>query len=63
MQARDKQINDMIATTMKLAQSAASLELTMASCLYRMILLELTNRIDDQAPADAARDRVDVPAK
>lgn len=63
MQARDRQINDMIATTMKLAQSAASLELTMASCLYRMILLELTNRIDDQAPADVARDRVDVPAK
>lgn len=63
MRARDKQINEMIATTMKLAQGAASLELTTASCLYRMILLELTNlTTSDQAAAEMMRERADLPA-
>lgn len=66
MRVSDKQINEMIATTMKLAQSAASLELTTVSCLYRMVLLELTNLTAEQAASDQslpgmARERIDSP--
>jgi hypothetical protein len=46
---------------MNLAQAAGALELPLISCLYRMILLELTNQVDDQPAAKAARNRVNVP--
>jgi hypothetical protein len=59
--ARDKQINEMIGTTMNLAQAAGALELPLISCLYRMILLELTNQVDDQPAAKAARNQINVP--
>jgi hypothetical protein len=48
MQPHDRQINEMIEATMGLAQTASSLELKVASCLYRMILLELTNLVDEK---------------
>jgi hypothetical protein len=63
MQGRDKQINEMIGETMKLAQAASSLELTMVSCLYRMVLLELTNLSDAEPATVPARDRVKAPAQ
>jgi hypothetical protein len=63
MQGRDKQINEMIGETMKLAQAASSLELTMVSCLFRMVLLELTNLNDAERATVPARDRVKAPAQ
>lgn len=61
--ARNKQINEMIEATMKLAQSASALELNMHSCLYRMAMLELTSLADQQMPADVSRNRIKVSAK
>ena len=58
MRAREKQLNDMIAATMKLAQSAEALELNLVSSLYRMCMLELTNLVDDQAPVGRPRERL-----
>jgi hypothetical protein len=63
MHARETQINELIATTMKLAQASSSLELTMVSCLYRMALLELTNLAGVERTAEPARKRVDAPAQ
>lgn len=63
MPVRDKQINEMIGTTMKLNQLATSLELPMVSCLYRMILMELSNQATDQpATGGATSGRLDVSA-
>jgi hypothetical protein len=60
MRAREKHINDMIESTMVLAQQASMLDLKVITCLYRMILLELTNQVEDgehsfarMAPAEA----------
>ena len=43
MRPHDRQINEMIESTMTLAHQASSLDLPVVCCLYRMILLELTN--------------------
>ena len=58
MRAREKQLNDMIAATMKLTESAAELNLGLLSNLYRMCVLELTNQADAQAPISRARERL-----
>jgi len=63
MRVRDKQINEMIGTTMKLSEVAASLDLPMVSCLYRMVLMELTNQSAEQAAASVAAERADVSAQ
>ena len=63
MGARNTQINEMIEATMKLAQSASALELEVASCLYRMAILELTNLVEEPIPAVRPRTRVEIPIK
>jgi hypothetical protein len=59
--AREKQISNMIESTMLLAHNASLLDLKVVTCLYRMILLELTNQVEDgehhlaaMAPAEVA---------
>ena len=58
MRAREKQINEMIAATMKLTESAAELDLSLLSSLYRMCVLELTNLADEEMPPKQARARL-----
>ena len=52
MTTRDKQINEMIETTMVLAKSADALGLKVITCLYRMAAMELTNLVDEETERD-----------
>ncbi len=58
MRVRERQINEMIAATTKLAQDAAELDEALLSSLYRMCVLELNNLIDDEARPVRARERL-----
>ena len=57
MRAREKQITEMIAATVKLKETADKLNLSLLSSLYRMCALELANTVEDEEMLGSRRER------
>jgi hypothetical protein len=57
MRAREKQISEMIAATVKLKETADRLDLGLLSSLYRMCALELANTVEDEEMPGRPRER------